>query len=859
MQAVEDDLVWVEGEAAVASNAKSHPWYSEAIKRDMLSGDNWLSTFDGPEEVIARYEVTMAKAGSYTLWLRMNPIAAKVAWRVGDHAWAEVDASKALDQVNLANDNKPDLRFVAWVNGGKVDVPAGKIAIEIKFHSDLNHHGALDCFVLAAKTFHPNGKTKPGSKLGGADPGWWTFEPEHDEFTSASKFTLRGLNEKRAGESGPLKTKGSAITLGNGTPVRFWAVNAGAPTDQGQADYLAARLAKNGFNLTRIHGAVFDRSGADPKAIDLKHLDAIHYAVKAYAEQGIYVHLSTYFPLWLQLKDSDGITDGPLGKNPFALLLIDSTFQDLYKAWLKTVLTTKNPYTGMSLAADPAVGFVEIQNEDSFFFWTFNPENVGKGPWRQLEQKFATWADARYGSRAKVLAAWKNATNPADTSDHLGVVGAYDMTAAGYNQADPGRQARIRDQVRFLAQLQRDFYATMRSYINKDLGFNGLVTASNWTTADNRQLGFIERWTYTGTDVIDRHGYFGGKHEGDNSGWSVRAGHTYEDKAAVLDPTDTPLGYFQFAGKPHILTEVAWNKPNRFVADADLLLSSYGALQGVAGSFLFATSSGEWNSEGSSNWQFMMPSAFGQSPAAALQFRRGDLTPAPVVVREVVTSEDLFTFKAGGFIEGQNADFRIGEAPKAASVATASTFDPLTYFVGRVERTVDDHSAKPVATNLSPFIDRNAKTVRSATGQLTWNWGAGFVTVNSPKSQAVTGFLSKAGTVKLGDVTITSTNDYGTIHVISLDGLPLATSKQILVQSFTEEKHTGWQTNNGTIVDIGHAPIQVKDITATVTFANFAGLKATSLDGHGYLQGDAAIVEGSLTLPKNALYVLITR
>ena len=343
--------VWVEGEDAVSSNAKPHSWYSEAIKRDMLSGDGWLSTFDGPEEVIAKYDVTMAKAGSYALWLRMNPIAAKVAWRVGDGAWTEVDAGKALDQVNLANDGKPDLRFVAWVNGGKVEVPAGKISVEIKFHSEVNHHGALDCFVLAAKTFNPNGKTKPGTKLGGADAGWWSFEPEQDEFTPESKLTLRGLNEKRAGEKGSLKTTGSEITLGDGTPVRFWAVNAGAPADQGQADYLAARLAKNGFNLTRIHGGVFDRSGTDPKAVDMKHLDAIHYAVKAYAEQGIYVHLSTYFPLWLQLKDSDGITDGPIGKNPFALLLIDSKFQDMYKAWMKTQRRFLKPFHA-AFAAD---------------------------------------------------------------------------------------------------------------------------------------------------------------------------------------------------------------------------------------------------------------------------------------------------------------------------------------------------------------------------------------------------------------------------------------------------------------------------------------------------------------------------
>ena len=339
----------------------------------------------------------------------------------------------------------------------------------------------------------------------------------------------------------------------------------------------------------------------------------------------------------------------------------------------------------------------------------------------------------------------------------------------------------------------------------------------------------------------------------------MRAGHTFEDKAAVLDPTDTPLGYSQLAGKPHILTEVAWNKPNRFVADGNLFLAAYSALQGIEGNFLFATGGGNWNSEGSGKWQFMMPAAFGQSPAAALQFRRGDLTPAPVVLRELATTDDLFSFKAGGIVEGQNADFRIGEAPKAATVSTASTFDPLSYFVGRVERTVDDKTAKPVAMDLSTYIDRNAKTVRSVTGQLNWNWGTGVVTVNAPKSQAVTGFLSKAGAVKLGDVSITSTNEYGTVHVISLDGLPLAWSRQILIQSFTEEKLTGWQANNGTIIDVGHAPIQVKEVAATVNFANFSGLKAFALDGHGYPQGDVAITAGALVLPKNALYVLVTR
>ena len=848
--------VWVEGEEATEANLKPHIWYSEAVKKDQLSSGGMISTFDGPSDPQATYAVTIPKDGEYTLWLRANPIQTTLAWRIGDGAWQQVNTGRGLDQVNIANDSKPDLRFLAWLNGGKAMLKAGTVNLSIKFDSTSNHHGALDCFVLAAKPFAPNGKTKPGAKLGGAEPGWWAFEPNQDELGAEALLNLRGLNEKRAGQSGPLKAQGDDITLGDGTPARFWAVNAGAPDDDGQADYLAARLAKCGVNLTRIHGGVFDRSGSDPTAIDKHHLERIHYAVKAYADQGIYVHLSTYFPLWLQLKASDGIEGAALGKHPFGLVMFEPKFQAIYRSWLTQVLTTPNPYTGKTLAEDPAVGFVEIQNEDSFFFWTFSPDNLGSGPWKRLEGLFSQWLVKTYGSADKAVAAWGGST--------VRLGGAFEMTGGGYAQASAADKKRIRDQIQFLAELQHDFYATTTAFIKNELKFKGLVTGSNWTTADNKFLGGIERWTYTATDVIDRHGYFGGKHEGEAASWSVRPGHTYTDKAAVLDPADTPLGYLQLAGRPQIHTEIAWNKPNRFNADGNLLLASYACLQGVDGFFLFATHSGNWANDGGGNWPMMMPGVLGQFPGAALQFRRGDLTPAPVVIRQVTSVADQFALKSGGIVEGSNADFRAVEAPKAVDAGQTNAFDPLSYYVGRVERVITGVTgapadAKPVAQDLSKHIDRNGKTVTSITGQLRWNWGEGVVTVNSPKSQAVTGFLSKAGSVKLGDVTISSQNDYGTIQVISLDGQPLATAKKILIQSFSEEKMSGFKAVNGVIQDIGHAPINVREVEATVTFANAAGLKAMALDEHGYQRAAVPVAGGAITLPKAGLYLIVTR
>jgi hypothetical protein len=259
----------------------------------------------------------------------------------------------------------------------------------------------------------------------------------------------------------------------------------------------------------------------------------------------------------------------------------------------------------------------------------------------------------------------------------------------------------------------------------------------------------------------------------------------------------------------------------------------------------------------------MSPGWLGQFPAAALQFRRGDVQQAAAVLRQVTTDEQLFDGSGGGMIEGPNADFRIAEAPKAADAGNRSAFDPLTYCVGRVERVLSGIAgapagAAPLAADLGRAIDRGAKTVTSATGELRWDWGNGVVTVDTARSQAATGFLAKAGEIRLGDLSIRSRNEYGTVWAISLDGQPLATAKRILVQAFTEQHLNGWRAEGGRIQDVGHAPWNVREIDASITLKGVLA-KAQALDGHGYPAGAVAVSGGTLTLPRNAIYVLLTR
>ena len=129
----------------------------------------------------------------------------------------------------------------------------------------------------------------------------------------------------------------------------------------------------------------------------------------------------------------------------------------------------------------------------------------------------------------------------------------------------------------------------------------------------------------------------------------------------------------------------------------------------------------------------------------------------------------------------------------------------------------------------------------SENGAVTLKYGDGLLTVNTANSQAATGFLSKAGPITLKDVTIASDLEYGTVHVISFDGKPIATSRKVLVQSFSEEQFAGFATKGDRIVDVGHLPILVKELSGTVTFRGGSPWSAQSLDGNGYPTGPAAI------------------
>ena len=96
-------------------------------------------------------------------------------------------------------------------------------------------------------------------------------------------------------------------------------------------------------------------------------------------------------------------------------------------------------------------------------------------------------------------------------------------------------------------------------------------------------------------------------------------------------------------------------------------------------------------------------------------------------------------------------------------------------------------------------------------------------------------------------MTIQTSNDYATVTVVSLDGLPLKESQRVLVQVGTLARPTGWvereadftgddgkQTFHGKqVVDTGKMPWAVVDTAMTLTIANPSLKTATQLDVNG--------------------------
>jgi hypothetical protein len=727
------------------------------------------------------------------------------------------------------------------------------------------------------------------------EEGKWPFVPAMDEFKDDAKLDLRYLNEAVAGETGFVRAGESGdFVKGDGTPIRFWAITSdvgrekpwvkrprGRDTEPDLA-FHARFLAKRGVNMVRLHAHINPNVSENPEAaltdVNPKEVDWIWRAVAEYKKAGIYVTISPYWANTMQFNKSWGL-DIPEGMPAHALLFFDERLQAAYKEWLRKLLAEPNPYTEIPLAKDPAVGLIQLQNEDSLLFWTVNGL---KGKYRaDLGKKFYTWVLAKYGSWEKTRETWVNDSvsgdNPAGGTLEFHNIWEMTQTRTG------GKAARLADQLEFWVTVMREFNRGMVSYLRDELGCGSMVNATNWKTADTVKLEDAERYVYTSTDVAAVNRYYTGIHNGKFREWAIVDGDLFTSPSILKDPRDFPLNLKQPQGVPMLITESAWVMPMGYATEGPLLVSAFQSLTGIDGFYWFATGDDGWTPPQSANgwnpsqqkWMHGSPDTLGSFPAAALLYRMGYVKKGEPAVVENRAFADLWARRTPVIAETASWDPNrdAGDIAPTSSIKTA--VDNLAFLTGPVEVAFGKDPAESKVADFAPLISEDRTQIRSVTGEISMNTFEGWCRVDAPKAQGVAAFFENNSWHELTDTRIWSGNRYGSILVVSMDDLPLTESRKVLVQAGTRSRPTGWQESpseitlddgktvvQGLRVDsYGGAPWQVEKPQVNVKIKNLGLVRATALDMNGNAAGDVWVERHedgvSIGFPEDVMYVLV--
>ena len=866
--------IWIEGEDASAKSedlSTRHPFVS---RHPALSGGVSLGGQGKAGETFVAFETEIPREGTYKLYVRKFWHHGPFRWRFGEDEWRELERPALMDSVGLDRIHM----VINWVFAGEVDLPAGPVTLRMEQTRDGPF--VIDCLVITREAFFPRGNLKPGERSGRSEEGYFAWEPAPDPLDGESLLDLRHLNESHAGLHGHVRRAGDHFTLGDGTPVRFWMVQADLRNmDNARIDRWARRLAKVGVNMVRMNFSSFfnHRVRGDEEAF-ARELERLHYVVAALKREGIYSYFGhLYWHTHHKINESvfPGFDDEPA----IGLLIFSPEFQQWYLDYVRALMTPVNPHTGLSLAGDPAVAFVEIWNESNLLFWTFNPGRMNAAEVELMERNFADWLVETHGSLEEATETWGADRSPNVRTPDRPAEGRMGLYAVGHlTDADWARhqrvEARAADQLRWMVESTRSFYREMTGRLREEVGLQSLISGSNWKTADARLLAGLDRWTHTATDAVLRNAYFSPDFakEGNPRFFSVDEGDTFRAVSSLKSPaTPGPLLTPQIAGHPFMVTENNWIRPSPYRAEWPFLVATHAAVMGVDGWNFFALDSAEWQ-HGMAVWDLNNPTVLGQFPATALMFRRGDVaTPDTPAVHEVVSLAEAYRFQGTALFCGGGRDVlwvdRIGELEGAADGGPPGV-DPRAFFVGPVRQTFGDVPGKIQSVDLERYIDEENQIVRSLTDELRWDFGRGVVTVNTPRAQGATGFLRAAGRIELADIVLESDNEYGTLLAVSLDGEALRDSRKILLQAATRDRPYGFRTEPAgegfeRITRLGGHPLNVENIRMSVTITVAGEREVLVLDENGYPSDTpvetATDAEGRLRirLPENSLYTVV--
>lgn len=228
-----------------------------------------------------------------------------------------------------------------------------------------------------------------------------------------------------------------------GRRIRFLGVNvsfAGGLPKPEEAAAIAARLARFGVNVVRFHhldtrpwpDGICDPNGADSGTLHPEALARLDAFIAELKQHGIYVNLNLLVGRPFDARDGlPKAIESMDWKDRHLIGFFDPVHREAQEKYARRLLGHRNPLTGLTYAEDPAVAFVEINNEQGLVHgWLGGRVDALPEVFRQsLDTAWQAWLKQRYGSDAELNAAWEKGgerlgnerlTNPAFTQDLTG-------------------------------------------------------------------------------------------------------------------------------------------------------------------------------------------------------------------------------------------------------------------------------------------------------------------------------------------------------------------------------------------------------------------------------------------------------
>ncbi|HVX12906.1 MAG TPA: hypothetical protein VHC22_17115 [Pirellulales bacterium] len=654
-----------------------------------------------------------------------------------------------------------------------------------------------------------------------AGPDWFPLTiPE--KLDGPGVIAMDDWLEKPAGKRGGVRMVDDRFELADGTPIKFWGTNlsygSGCAPEQAEAEATAARFARYGINAVRLHKFSYPKGrdngigdANDATLMDREGLDRFDYFAAQLTQRGVYYAWSHTFGFMVCAGNRDRLVaydeiEKNLNGKTYAFINFAEDVQDLMIEMIVNLLKHKNPHTGVAYADDPALAFIELQNEDDIFFYTSESAFNACPTYKKLFlAKFADWLKAKYGTDEALAKAWDGLQSGESLAakNIVPQLNPWFFGSDNLPKQKGGPRQRLLDAATWMHEVQNRFYTRFAKAI-RDAGYRGPLCGSPWQ-APAMLPHYLNLRSDAMVGFIDRHNYFGGQ------------------------LTDTMLshpgsGYFssglqQVVDRPFGVSEWIHVYPSLYSAEGPAIMAAYGlGLQGWDASFEFQSSPRRQAYNDRAGWQPWgvwdadVPTSLGQFPTLARMIYRGDVKEGEIISTRRVGADDLasgrFNFSDTVQQTGDIKSFS-GSTPEEALAAG---------------RCVVEFSDKPQSSRPSTFPDlarfRDGTAIVSATKQLRWETsGQGFFTIDTAGTKGVVGFAA-GRPQSLGNVDIELKSPYASVILTAVDKeSDLDNAKRALLSVVARNSNTGFKyfAIDERILDNGQGPILLEPVKATIS------------------------------------------